>query len=97
MSKAKASSAVENRVFKPAPEFSKKARVKSLAEYKRMHAESIKSPAKFWGKEAAELKWQQKWTEVLDWKPPFAKWFTGGKINVAENCVDRHLETHRKN
>jgi acetyl-CoA synthetase len=97
MSKAKASSAVENRVFKPAPEFSKKARVKSLAEYKRMHAESIKSPAKFWGKEAAELKWQQKWTEVLDWKPPYAKWFTGGKINVAENCVDRHLETHRKN
>lgn len=97
MSKATPSSSADARVFKPAPEFSKQARVRSLAEYKRMHAESIKSPAKFWGREAAELKWQQKWTQVLDWKPPFAKWFTGGKLNVAENCVDRHLETHRKN
>ncbi len=87
----------EKRVFKPAPEFSKKARISSLAQYKKLYAESIANPGKFWAREAAELKWQKKWTKALEWKPPFAKWFTGGKINVAENCVDRHLETHRKN
>ena len=88
---------IEKRVFKPEPEFSKAARIRSLAQYKKMHAESINNPDRFWAKEASELKWQKKWTKVLDWKPPFAKWFDGGKINVAENCVDRHLETHRKN
>ena len=87
----------EKRVFKPAPEFAKKARIGSLAQYKKLHAESIKDPGKFWAREASELKWQAKWTKALDWKPPFAQWFVGGKINVAENCVDRHLETHRKN
>ena len=57
MSKATASTPAENLVFKPAPEFSKKARIGSMAEYKRLHAESIKTPAKFWGREASELKW----------------------------------------
>ncbi len=91
------STLIEKRVFKPAPEFAKKARIGSLAQYKKLHAESIKDPGKFWAREAGELKWQAKWTKALDWKPPFAQWFVGGKINVAENCVDRHLETHRKN
>ena len=88
---------VENRVFKPSPEFSKKARISSLAQYKKLYAESIKTPDKFWAREASELTWQTKWKKVLDWKAPFAKWFVGGKINVAENCIDRHLLTHRKN
>jgi acetyl-CoA synthetase len=88
---------VEKRVFKPSKEFSKKARVSSLVQYKKMHAESIKSPDKFWAREASELHWQTKWKKVLEWKAPFAKWFVGGKLNVAENCVDRHLTTHRKN
>ncbi len=88
---------VENRVFKPSAEFSKKARVSSMAQYKRLYAESIKTPDKFWAREASELTWQAKWKKVLDWKAPFAKWFVGGKINVSENCVDRHLLTHRKN
>ena len=81
----------ENRVIKPSKQFSRNARIGSLAEYKRLHKESIKSPSKFWGREAGELKWQKKWNKVLEWKAPFAKWFTGGKINAAENCVDRHL------
>ncbi|MCP5560354.1 MAG: acetate--CoA ligase [Verrucomicrobiaceae bacterium] len=88
---------VENRVFKPSPEFSKKARISSMAQYKKLYAESIKTPDKFWAREASELTWQTKWKKVLDWKAPFAKWFVGGKINVSENCVDRHLLTHRKN
>ena len=87
----------EKRVFKPSREFSKKARVKSLAEYEAMYRESIQKPEKFWAREAGELRWQQKWTKVLEWKTPFAKWFLGGKINVAENCLDRHLEGPRRN
>src|SRR3954468_8788219 len=88
---------VENRVFKPAKEFSKKARIQSLAQYKEMWEESINKPEKFWAREAAELKWQQKWTKVLEWKEPYAKWFIGGKLNVSENCLDRHLGTARHN
>src|SRR5262249_50317611 len=87
----------ENRVFKPSAEFAKKARLASMAQYKKMHAESIKSPDKFWAREASELLSRKKWKKVLDWKPPFAKWFVGGALNVAENCVDRHLLTNRKN
>ena len=50
----------ENRVIKPSKQFSRNARIGSLAEYKRLHKESIKSPSKFWGREAGELKWQKK-------------------------------------
>jgi len=87
----------ENRVFKPAKEFSKKARIRSLAQYKKMWDESIKRPEKFWAREAADLTWNKKWTKVLEWKEPFAKWFVGGKLNVSENCLDRHLDGPTKN
>jgi acetyl-CoA synthetase len=97
MSKNIESHLIENRVFKPSAEFSKKARVKSMAEYKKLHAESVKSPDKFWGREAKELHWLKKWTKVLDWKLPYAKWFVGAKLNAAQNCLDRHLETPRAN
>ncbi len=88
---------IEKRVFKPSKEFSKSALVPSFAAYKKLHAESVKSPEKFWAKEAAELTWSKKWTRVLDWKLPFAKWFVGGKLNAAENCLDRHLKGPRRN
>ena len=57
----------------------------------------MKSPDKFWSAIASELDWFKKWTKVLEWKLPFAKWFVGGKINVSYNCLDRHLSTWRKN
>ena len=88
---------IEKRVFKPAKDFSKNALVPSLAAYKKRYAESIKSPEKFWAKEASELVWQKKWTRVLDWKVPFAKWFVGGRLNASENCLDRHLDGPRRN
>jgi len=88
---------VENRLFPPSKEFSKKARIKSMAQYREMYRESIEKPDKFWAREASELLWQKKWTKVLDWKIPFAKWFVGGKLNVSENCLDRHLEGPRRN
>lgn len=87
----------EKRVFKPSREFSKTSILSSFAEYRRTYEESIKNPEKFWAARAKELRWQTPWSKVLDWKCPFAKWFVGGKINVAENCLDRHVESPRRN
>ena len=92
MSKSK-----EEVVYKPSKEFQKEARIKSLAEYRRLHKYSIDHPEKFWADEASELVWQKKWSRVLKWKAPFAEWFGGGKINVCENCVDRHAQGDRAN
>lgn len=87
----------EKRLFKPNKAFAKNAYIKSFAEYKKLYNESIKSPEKFWAKIANELHWFKKWTKVLKWKAPHAEWFTGGKLNISYNCLDKHLETHRKN
>ncbi len=95
MSKNIESHLSEDREFKPSKEFSKKARVSSMAQYKRMYQESIEKPATFWAREAKELLWSKKWTKVLDWKAPYAKWFVGGKTNICVNCVDRHVDEGR--
>ena len=87
----------EKRLFKPPREFAQQARIKNLAQYQRMYRESIRHPQKFWAREANELVWQKRWTKVIEWKPPFAKWFIGGKLNLSENCLDRHLATSRRN
>jgi acetyl-CoA synthetase len=81
----------------PSKEFSAKARIPSMAAYKKLYKESIEKPDKFWAREAKELDWRKKWDKVLDWKAPFAKWFAGGKLNVCENCVDRHAKGARAN
>ncbi len=88
---------VEKRVFKPARDFSRTARIKSLGQYRRMYRESMRQPAKFWAREASELVWRAKWKKVFEWKAPFAKWFVGGKLNISENCLDRHLTGPRRN
>ncbi|MEO6568329.1 MAG: AMP-binding protein, partial [Opitutaceae bacterium] len=63
-----------------------------------MYAESVNTPEKFWGREAKEhLTWRKPFKKVLQWKLPHAKWFVGGQLNVAENCLDRHLSTARAN
>ena len=87
----------EKRVFPPPPEFREKAYVKSMEEYERLHREAIEDPEGFWGRIAEELHWFRKWDKVLEWNPPFAKWFVGGKLNITYNCLDRHLGTWRKN
>src|SRR6202011_1235371 len=89
---------VENRVFKPSKSFAKHALISDFDEYKELYRKSIKNPEKFWGQQAEELLlWHKKWDEVLNWTAPFAEWFVGGKLNVSENCLDRHLLTHRRN
>lgn len=87
----------ENRVFKPNKEFASLAIIKSRAEYDRLCNKAEKDPEGFWGNLAKELVWAKPWKKVLSWKLPYAKWFVGGKINVSYNCLDRHLETFRKN
>ncbi|WP_038160785.1 acetate--CoA ligase [Verrucomicrobium sp. BvORR106] len=87
---------VENRVFEPSDEFKSKARISSMEEYQKLWKESVDQPDVFWAREASELQWQQPWEKVLDWQPPYAKWFVGAKVNVAENCVDRHVANGRK-
>src|SRR5438045_9614788 len=87
----------EKRLFKPSKEFAKHARIKTLEQYRRMYRESITRPDKFWAREADELLWRKSWRRVLEWNPPFAKWFVGGQLNVSYNCLDRHLTTWRRN
>ncbi|MGI9243140.1 MAG: acetate--CoA ligase, partial [Verrucomicrobiales bacterium] len=82
---------VENRHFEPSAEFASQARIGSLDEYKSRYEASIADPEKFWAETASELTWQKPWDTTLEWECPFAKWFVGGKINVSENCIDRHL------
>ncbi len=91
------SSLQETRLFPPSSEFSSKAHVGSLAEYTRLCEEAERDPEAFWGSIARELDWFEPWTKVLEWNAPWAKWFVGGKLNLAHNCLDRHLTTWRKN
>jgi acetyl-CoA synthetase len=66
--------------------------------YRALYEKAKEDPEHFWGELAEkELFWFEKWKHVFEWDPPFVKWFAGGKTNVCYNCVDRHLETRRKN
>ena len=88
----------ESRVFKPSAEFKGQANLGSLATYRRLYAESVNAPEKFWGRQAREnLLWRKPFKKVLQWKLPHSKWFIGGHLNLAENCLDRHLGTPREN
>ncbi|HKW50386.1 MAG TPA: acetate--CoA ligase [Candidatus Eisenbacteria bacterium] len=83
----------EDRTYPPKAEFTKQANVQDDSIY----VQAEKDPEKFWAGVAAELDWFTKWEKVLEWHPPDAKWFVGGKLNVSYNCVDRHLRGARKN
>jgi len=85
-----------NQVFQPPAEFQAKARVSSMEQYREMYEESINSPETFWAREASKLSWQQPWSSVLKWEAPNAEWFGGAKVNISQNCLDRHLLTNRK-
>ena len=87
----------EKRIFPPSPEFSSRARVKSLDEHRRLCAEAERDPLEFWARFARELHWFKPWKEGLVWKEPYSQWFVGGKTNLSYNCLDRHLSTWRRN
>ncbi|MGA9365467.1 MAG: acetate--CoA ligase [Bacteroidota bacterium] len=86
----------EKRLFKPKAQFSQEAHIRSLAQYRKLYNESVKNPEKFWAKIASELVWFKKWSKVLDWKYPWARWFVGGKTNISYNCLDRNLSSGRR-
>ena len=87
----------EDRVFPPPPEFSAAAHVGSMEAYEALCREAESDPEGFWGRIAAELHWFKRWDKVLEWDPPFAKWFSGGEMNLSYNCLDRHLAGPRRN
>src|SRR3984957_12162158 len=83
----------EDRSFPPTPEFRARAHVST----DQIYADAERDPEAFWARFAAELEWSTPWSRVLDWQPPNAKWFVGGKINAAANCLDRHVRGPRRN
>jgi len=83
----------ENRRFQPTAAFRRQANANSATLYARAE----KNPVKFWESIASELIWKKKWTKGLSFKAPDAKWFMGGKLNVTESCLDRHIAEGRRN
>ena len=83
----------EHRKFEPDAAFRAQANVSTPGIY----ATAAEDPAAYWASQAAKLEWIAPWTQVLDWKPPRAQWFVGGKINASVNCVDRHIRSGRRN
>jgi acetyl-CoA synthetase len=87
----------EKRIFKPSAAFAKQSHIGSFKKYKKLYRASLKNPDKFWAKAATELTWFRQWKKVCVWKPPFAEWFVGGKLNASVNCIDRHLHGPSRN
>ena len=87
----------EERVFPPPPEFSCHAHVPDRTRYDALYRWSVDDPEGFWREMAGRLRWMAPFKRVLDWQPPFAKWFVGGRLNIADNCLDRHLSGPRRN
>ncbi len=88
------STLTETRVFPPASAASlgfPHWHIKSMDEYRALHARSINDPEAFWGEQADTLEWFSPWSRVLEWTAPDAKWFVGATLNACHNCVDRHV------
>ena len=83
----------ENRVFPPPAAFKAQALIKDEEVYQA----ASKDREAFWAERARKLDWYQEWDKVLEWNPPHAKWFVGGKLNASYNCLDRHVKTSFKN
>ena len=81
----------ENRRFSPSEDFRTRAVVSDLEIYERARTDR----ESYWVEWAEQLDWFRRWDSVLEWQPPHAKWFVGGKLNVAYNCLDRHLNSSR--
>jgi acetyl-CoA synthetase len=88
----------EERVFSPSKEVSDRAHIKSMEEYRKLYQESLDDPEGFWGRLAKDIEWFKKWDKVMvdDFANARHEWFVGGKLNVAYNCLDRHVKGERK-
>ena len=83
----------EERLFPPPEGVTQSANMADSSIYQR----AAKDPEAYWAQAAESLEWIRKWDRVLDWNPPIAQWFVGGKINVSVNCLDRHVRGWRRN
>ena len=83
----------EERLFPPPESFARQAHINTWAVHERAAADY----EAYWAEQARELQWIRPWHTVLEWQPPHAKWFLGGQLNVAQNCLDRHINTARRN
>jgi len=85
-------------VYPPSDDFVRKAHVQGMKGYLDLYRHAEQDPEEFWGQIAErEIHWFEKWSKVLEWNPPIARWFADAKLNVSYNCLDRHLTTSRKN
>src|SRR5262249_22621533 len=87
----------EDRVFAPPRAFADSASVSSRAAYVPLCRRALAERGGFGAGRARGPRGSTRWHRVLDWQPPFAKWFVGGTLNVADNCLDRHLTGPRRN
>jgi acetyl-CoA synthetase len=78
----------------PPEEFASRARIGSMAEYEALHRHALDKPEEYWAEQALLVEWTTPPEKTLEWNLPHAKWYTGGKLNVSYNCVDRHIEKH---
>ena len=67
-----------------------------LKKFLDIYQRSLREPEEFWGEQARQLDWFKTWDKVLEWEPPFARWFVGGRLNASYICVDRHIKTWRR-
>ena len=86
----------EERLFPPPADFAAKARIGSMEEYEKLYRQAADDLEGFWGNLACELHWFEPFQKVLQWDEPLAKWFVGGKTNASYNCLDVHLQNHRR-
>ncbi|HVR21145.1 MAG TPA: AMP-binding protein, partial [Polyangiaceae bacterium] len=96
-SKAIETHSSDTRRFEPSPAFAERARIRSATEYEKLYRESLDSPETFYQRELGELVFRTPFSQLSEWKLPFAKWFLGATLNVTESCLDRHLGTPREN
>ena len=80
----------ELRVIEPPEEFRRNAVVNDPEIYARAEAD----PEGFWAEQAGALRWSRPWDTVMEWNPPWVKWFLGGRLNISVNCLDVHVEAH---
>ncbi len=87
----------DSKTYPPSAEFTARAHIKSIEERNALYERASTDPNGFWAEMAKkELAWFQPFGKTLEWEPPFAKWFVGGRINACYNCIDRHLDGPRR-
>jgi acetyl-CoA synthetase len=85
---------LEKKTYIPDPQYEENS---ALGDYKAAYESFVADPEKFWDEKARELQWMHSWDKVREWNHPYARWFTGAKLNITENCLDRHVNNGRRN